>query len=95
MSGPPSGRVPVTSIDSPPPQRKISSRPVVKVTLPERPGDAVTIVDKDAKIRMLSETGMVSKRFRPGERTVYFKSELYEDGILEIGDRVPTPEPAW
>lgn len=90
-NGPPSARV--TSIDSPPPQRKLLSRPTVKVTV-KGPGD-VEITDEKKTIAMTASTEMVLKRFRPGETTLYFKSELYEDGILEIGDRVPTPVPAW
>lgn len=96
MSGPPSARV--FSIDSPPPPRKVLGRPVVKISLPP-PGsaEAAIIRDKDGKIFMQAETGAVSKRFPPGETVGYFKSEHFEDGILEIGDRVPAPtgDDAW
>lgn len=90
MNGPPSGRYPTQTEQ--PRRREPVSCPVVRVTLPGpgagAAGDAV-VESRDGKVRMSPGPGMLSKRFRPGELVAYFKSELYEDGILEIGDRVP------
>lgn len=84
---PPSGKHPL---------KKVISRPVVKVQLPAPDSNnAAIIYSQDGKVQMETAVGMVSKRLHPGERVAYFKSDLDEDGILELGDRVPTPDPAW
>ena len=65
---------------------------IVKVQLHDD-GPAV-ISNESGKVMMTVPLGIVSKRFQAKETRGYFNAE-YQGGILEIGDRIPDPVPAW
>jgi hypothetical protein len=95
MSGPNSGQFPIHAPDAPPKKREPVLRPVVRVTIPEGSSSAI-VYSEDRKVDTTFPAGALAKRFYRGEaRSGYFKSDLFEDGVLEIGERVPDPSPRW
>lgn len=78
-------------------EKTIVARPVVKIQLPgENENRGAVIYSQDRSIDMPAALSMAKKRLKPGETFGYFKSELDDDGVLEIGDRVkPDPNPPW
>lgn len=74
-----------------PKQKKVTPY-VVKITM-HRNG-AATVESKDKKFSTVLSNATVAVRFHKGEREGYFKVDLDEHGILEIGDRT-TPKDPW
>jgi hypothetical protein len=69
---------------------------IVKVQLPPRGEVAgASITSEDRRVAMFVPLSVASKRLERGERAGYFQATLDEHGILELGDRVPAPIPAW
>lgn len=66
---------------------------IVKVQLRE-PGAGAVIYSEDRKVVDSVPTNLVTRRFARGEHAGYFNA-TFEHEILELGDRVPDPVPAW
>jgi len=68
---------------------------IVKVQLPADGEIAgAHLYSEDRSVTMPVPLSIASRRLQRGERAAYFKA-TFEHGILELGDRVPDPVPAW
>ncbi len=96
MSDVPSGRNPIDGATPQPVRRREpKSSQLVRVSLPEN-SDVAVVYSEGRVIDATYAAAALSKRFRPGEaRSGYFRSELFDDGVLEIGERVSDPDPRW
>lgn len=77
------------------PIRNVVHSPIVHVVMPAQGEPSVArVYSKDWKVDTTVPVGGVAKRLA-GATHGYFKAELFDDGILELGERVPAPEKAW
>jgi hypothetical protein len=67
---------------------------IVKVQLPPKGEVGAVLYSEDRGVVDHVPSSLVARRFARGERAAYFQATL-EHGILELGDRVPAPVPAW
>lgn len=68
---------------------------IVKVQLPAKGEDwGAYVYSQDRSVDEHVPRNIAARRFVPGESAGYFSATL-EHGILELGERVPDPVPAW
>lgn len=89
MNDQPPESVTVPSPDQP--QKKKCTPYTVKIVMGKN-GAAVT--SKDGALNLGIANGTIAVRFHKGETEGYFKVEVDEYGVLEIGDRT-TPKEPW
>ena len=74
---------------------RYNERMIVKVQLPAK-GEVggASLYSQDRSIMMPVPLSLASRRLKQGQREGYF-SATFEHDILELGERVPDPDPKW